>query len=371
VVSTASTRQALPSVPSAGDEVPVLELQAPGRIGRSTRPLGRTGAVLELEVTGVCGSDRHIVEGRIPVPLPLVLGHELVGRLVELDDASGVVAEGGVHVGDRVAVAPGIDCGRCPSCVETGYCERRLLYGLPGPLGALDGGLTPYLSLLPGTRVFRVPETLPPRRAALAEIVACGVQAVRRSLEPGADGLGRSACVVGFGPAGLAVSLAASSSGAHVLVVETDEERAGIARELGFEAFLAEPGATPEEVAADVGAAYGRIDVAFECAGVPAALALGVALPRTGGTVVEMGHVFEAPTMPLAPHEICLRDLRLIGTSVTSYEDFPAAIRVLETHAAEIEHLVTTVAFDEVDDAKSLFDGGGYKRVVVFGEWPP
>src|SRR5439155_8714162 len=119
---------------------------------------------LRVEAAGVCGTDMHIVERRVPVPSPVALGHEIVGVVECLDKPCDVIADGPLTEGDRVLVAPGVECGRCPGCWTRRSCEARRLYGLTMPYGegaSSYGGFSQYLTLVPGSRVYKLPSNLP------------------------------------------------------------------------------------------------------------------------------------------------------------------------------------------------------------------
>jgi threonine dehydrogenase-like Zn-dependent dehydrogenase len=339
-----------------GERVRVMSFAGPGQMIWDERVLATDASALELEVAGICGTDRHIYAGRIEAPEDSVLGHELVGRVASIAPDAPLVADWEVRVGDRVVVAPGIDCGTCANCSRLGtYCENRRLYGLNIRSRGITGGFAPKMQLLPGTHVFRLPDRLPPLRAVFVEIVACTVRALKRALPEGEVLAQSSVQVLGFGPVGLAAATVALSEGAHVTVAEPAEPRRRLAEALGF---------TTIDPHVDTGTA----DVVVECAGNPEAFAQAIELVRTGGTVVEMGNAADLGPVALRPSAICLRDLRVIGSSVTRYEDFPVAIRIVAETPVDLEAAITRVfRFDDVRDPNELFhESGGLKAAILF-----
>ena len=89
-------------------------------------------AILEVEACGICGSDYEQYTGVLPVPLPVVPGHEPLGRIAAIGDRA--AARWGVDVGDRVAVETMLSCRYCRTCLEGRYhlCEsRRIISYIP------------------------------------------------------------------------------------------------------------------------------------------------------------------------------------------------------------------------------------------------
>jgi threonine dehydrogenase-like Zn-dependent dehydrogenase len=224
--------------------VRVVELHGPGAVRAAERAVPAEGALLQVETTGVCGTDHHLYAGRISVPTPCLLGHEVIGRLMRLPDDHGLVAgtEGGtpLALGDRVLVAPGIPCGDCEGCAREARCLDRPCYGLTMTGPGLNGGFAPLMELLPGTRVYPVPEATPRERAVFAEPLACVLSALRKAFGAQYVPAGMEGVVLGFGAIGLCAAVAIHASGGRATVVEHDAGRRALAAELGF-AALADP----------------------------------------------------------------------------------------------------------------------------------
>jgi len=340
-------------------EFDVVEFAGPRRLRRSTRTVSPGAPTLSVEAVGVCGTDRQIFHGVLPVPEGTVLGHEVIGVIGHLPDPEVLVAEWQPESGDRVVLAPGVSCLRCRSCLRYGmYCERRRLYGLgtdgPGP----HGGMSRTIELFPGTRVFRVPDDLDIRRAIFIEPLACAVRAVATALPVTGALIGRRVVVVGFGPMGLAVATVARMHGAQVAILDPDPTRCEFAATLGF--TVVEPGSGADRA----------VDLAVECAGTPAAFDRAVGLVRPGGTVVEMGNFGDTGAGGVAPSDICLRDLRVLGTSVTRDEDFFTAIDVAVRSPVDLAAAVNRIwSWDELLRPDDLFDiqktAPAFKQMIV------
>lgn len=329
---------------SSRTTVRVFELHGPGSVRAAERAVPAGGALLQVETTGVCGTDHHIYAGRIDVPTPLLLGHEVIGRLMRLPDDHGLVEDRPPAVGDRVAIAPGVPCGDCEGCARSERCHDRPCYGLTMTGDGLTGGFAPLMELRAGTRVYRMPEDTPRERAVFAEPLACVLSALRKAfgaqyVPPGTDGL-----VLGFGAIGVCAATAIHASGGRVTVVEPHAGRRALAAELGF-------------------AAVGGVDevahpapLVVDAAGTPTAFAAGLELLAWGGTLIEIGNFADLGPIPIKPSEICLRDLRIVGSGETFYEDFAPAIAMVSATPVDLPRAITDVhEFASLADPSELF----------------
>ena len=173
------------------------------------RPTLRNGEVLvEIEACGLCATDvKSILKGHPFWKPPRVLGHEMVGRVVEVNNQTSV------SVGDRVFVCPSMPCGHCYFCrrgAET-MCTNKKAQ-MPNP-----GGFAEYVSCPPPIAekgLLRVPEHLPSAVATLSEPLGCAVRAMKMvGLRPGS-----SVVVVGDGPMGMMNAAAARLFGASKVI---------------------------------------------------------------------------------------------------------------------------------------------------------
>lgn len=324
------------------------------RVEERATPVPAPGEVLvRVASVGVCGSDVHYYdEGRIGdhvVTAPLVLGHEASGTVVAVGEGVRDRAPG-----QRVAVEPGVPCGRCRPCRTGAYnlCPDVRFLATP----PVDGAFTEYLAV-PEAFAHPVPDTLSDDAAALLEPTSVAVWAVRKA----GVALGDRVLVTGAGPVGLLVAMVARAAGAHeVTVTDVVAERRAAAGRLGATRVL-DPG---ETVAADAVEA----DVLVECSGVPAAARDGVAAVRPGGTAVLVGMGAERETR-LPTHLLQTREITLTGTFRYAHT-YPAAIGLAESGAVDLDALVTGhFGLDAVEDALTAArrDPTVVKPVVVPG----
>jgi len=203
---------------------PKLELQDgpgvnPANVGRKTPH----GVILEVMATNICGSDQHMVRGRTTAPAGLVLGHEILGKVIE----TGPDVEF-VKVGDVCSVPFNIACGRCRSCKEgkTGIClnvnpdRPGSAYGYVD-MGGWVGGQAQYV-LVPyadwNLLVFPDPDQAQEKLrdlTMLSDIFPTGFHgAFTAGVKPGP-----TVYIAGAGPVGLAAAHAAQLLGAAVVIV--------------------------------------------------------------------------------------------------------------------------------------------------------
>jgi len=264
-----------------------VTFQAPGEVQLEERPepelLARDDAIVRVEATGVCGSDLHIYHGRVAVERGFTLGHEFVGTVLATGDGVTQVAEG-----DRVLGCFCSACGNCFFCRRGDFhkCDDGRVFGHGKTLGSLQGAqadqvLVPHANLT----LRRVPEGMSDDIALFAgDVMGTGWHAIdQANIRPG-----DTAAVLGLGPVGLCAVQAAKAAGAaHVVAIDTVEERLRLAESFGAEAVhLTE--ADPR--AAVSAATEGRgVDAAVDAVGHPDALELACRVARKTGTVCAIG----------------------------------------------------------------------------------
>lgn len=305
------------------------------------------GSEVLVRVAGctLCGSDIHTYEGRRTVPVPTVLGHEIVGEIVEMGPSAPRVDLGGrpLAVGDRVTWAIVAHCGECPMC-RAGLpqkCARGVKYGHESlrPGQELLGGLASHCLLVENTSIVRLPSDMP---LAVACPANCATATVAAALEAAGDLTGARVCLFGAGMLGLTACAMARALGAAVIhCVDPLPERLALARQFG-----ATHVSTPEEYAPaaeqSVGAA--GFDCVVELSGSADAFHASWPLLRTGGTLVLVGSVFPGPPVPVALEQIVRRNLTIRGVHNYAPRHLQMAVDFLERHAREapFEELVST-----------------------------
>jgi len=258
------------------------EFKTPLTLEEVSRPeAGADEVVIEVEVCGVCHSDLHVADGDWTqlagiVKKPLILGHEIVGRVVERG-----AAVTSIQVGDRVGV-PWVQwtCGQCEFCREgnENLCVRQRITGV-----MVDGGYAEFAKA-PASHVVKIPDTLSSEQAA--PLLCAGVT-VHRALKQAKLGAGQRLAVFGVGGLGhIAVQLG-RALGADVTAVDISEEKLALAKSLGATRTLNAAtskvvkeirGSGGVHVAMVTSAAKSAYDMAFPCVR-PTGTLLAVGLP--------------------------------------------------------------------------------------------
>jgi L-iditol 2-dehydrogenase len=308
-------------------------------------------ALLRILRAGICGTDLHTIRGDVrqyvgtqherTLSYPIICGHENVA-IVEATGGEVLDAQGRpVASGDRVVPGANVACGECFYC-RNGFpyyaCERLEDYG--NSLGAaqpphLFGGWSEFMYVMPGSRLFRVPEAVPDEIAALTEPMA-----VTHGLDRIRGLAGSTVYVLGCGPLGACHIAKSRLLGAErVLSADRFRFRLDVARDLGAsEVFDVGQTDERERLEAVRAATGGRgADVVVDAAGSPQAFREGLRALRFGGTLIEAGaFVGSRPAEIDLAAEVCLKDARIIGVGG---EDDAAYAPALQAMAEQGEDL--------------------------------
>lgn len=291
-------------------------MTAPGAMELRTYPypkIDHDSAILKIEMTGVCGTDKHIFKGeakelRGKSIFPYVGGHEIIGTIVEIGDTAARTMDYDhqpLKPGDRVAVAVEVNCGTCWYCrnhYNNTTCENQLMaYGLhPNADTApfLRGGWSEYLYVMPGTHLFKIPEELPTDVAVFVEELAVAYHSLAKAVGPfpavkEGFGPGDSVAVLGNGPLGILHGIMASIHGAGLrIATDLGELRLAKAKELYADITISAASTTAAERIAQARALTEGVgpDLVIESAGEPEAFIEALQMVRKGGTVIEVGN---------------------------------------------------------------------------------
>lgn len=309
-------------------------------------------ARVRATVVGICGSDLHAACGRHPfIDLPYRPGHEAVGVV----DAVGEGVDQS-WVGKRVAVEPNLACGHCTQCKAGRYniCKDLLVLGCQTP-GALADSFTVALD-----RLVPLADDLDDRHAILIEPLATPVHTVRRAAEAVGDLRGRPVVVIGAGPIGLFVLLAARHAGAKVVVADLLESKRARAERLGA-AGTFDPTA-PDAVQTALGLLGGPAAVVIDCVSRESSVAQAVDLVDKGGAIMIVGVAEGATPVPLGL--IQDRELALIGNLMYVREDFTAAMDLLAAGEVPIDEIIS-VEFDFEHSAEAFTASADPENVKV------
>lgn len=267
-----------------------------------------------VEYGGICGSDlhywRHGAVGTSVLREPMILGHEVAGRIHSL--GAGV---GGLRAGDPVTVHPGRPCGTCAECSRQRphLCRNVAYLGSAARLPHTDGAFCETV-VVPAEQVRRLPDGLSTRTAATAEPLAVALHATNRA----GDLRGRTVLVNGAGPIGCLLVAAAGRAGAsHVRVSDLQDAALELAVSMGAHDSV---NVATAELPTDV-------DVVFEVSGAPAALGPCLDAVAKGGTLIQVGMLPRAES-PVDLSRLVTKEIDYLG-SMRFVDEITDAVQAL------------------------------------------
>ena len=311
-------------------EIPIPEIDA-------------DSAILELEACGICGSDYEQYEGVLRTPMPVIPGHEPLGRIAKIGDRA--AKRWGVDVGDRVAVETMISCRFCDPCLEGTYhlCRSRKIYSyvpLSEPPG-LWGGYAQHMYLHPNSVLHKMSPALPASLAVIFNPLGAGF---RWAVEMPGTGPGDTVVILGPGQRGLAAVVACREVNAGLIIVTglaADAKKLELARAFGADHTI---DVENEDAVARVKAlTNGRgADVVVDVSAYatkPVRDALDMVRP--GGTVVLAGVKGFKPVGDFVSDLVVLKEIRILGAIGVTSSGYENAIRLIESRKVPLERMHT------------------------------
>lgn len=312
--------------------------------------------LLKLKRSGICGTDVHILNGRLKVPFKnIILGHEFIGEVIEA--GKGVQKDGvgnKLKIGDTVIACVAVACGKCFLC-KKGETSSCLNFGVSYFRNAENpphffGGYAEYL-YTPAKLTVKVPNNI--NLDAVAAFPCAGPTCIRAFEYAGGLKPGELVVVQGTGPVGLFAISWAVKKGCNIVAVgsSSNPRRMELARKLGALEVLDYKNTSKEErhefvteMASKMKLGNGA-DVVFEASGSPQAIPEGIDLLRTRGRYIIPGQYSDSGNIEIQPNLITFKAIMLIGSGqytlrdIKEYIDFVKKSKdVQETFASVITH---------------------------------
>lgn len=279
-----------------------------GRRERVTDPTPAAGdVIISPEYSGLCGTDVHMFnEGTLTRPdaLPVVMGHEFVGRIADL--GTGSTDTGSLRVGDLVAVEPLLPCGQCTQC----HAGRPNLCADWSHLGILEDGCWADYVRVPSARVTAVPDGVSAYAAALAEPLACAVNFIQHR---GQLQVGETVLILGAGPIGLlSVCMARAAGASCIIVSEPHAHRRARALAVGADVVV-DPLTQdlPDAVRTQLPGTRGT-DLIVEATGSKTVVSQAISMAAPGSRVVLSG-LGSVGATPIDTTDIVAKELSVLG----------------------------------------------------------
>ncbi|MBP2215247.1 alcohol dehydrogenase catalytic domain-containing protein [Arthrobacter sp. CAN_C5] len=348
-------------------EITQIEVAAPGP----------GTALVRLGASGVCGSDRHVLDGEWEMPSPTVMGHEGAGVVEAIGEGVEDVA-----VGDHVVLSWFYPCRRCTACLSgrafvcTGSrSEECLLPDGSTPLSENGTPVYPYLAVgsmseytvVPESAAVKIPSDVPFEVASLLGCsVSTGVGAV---VNDAMVAPGRSAVVVGTGGVGLSIIMGLNLVGAHpIIAVDLSEEKLAIARRFGATHSVISGPDSQEQIRSITG---GGADYAFEAIGRKDTIESLPGLLVRGGTAVLVGLPPADQTINFDGLALAEGGIRIVGSNYGSTvpgRDFPRLAALYLAGKLPVDELISDrIRLDQVNEAfEAMRRGERARSVIVF-----
>lgn len=325
----------------------------------------KDGEVLvRITACGVCGSDVHMWKGKDPrTLLPLILGHEGVGMVEEVEgEKKGIFADK-IRPGDLIIWDRGVSCGNCYFCLvkkEPSLCSNRQVYGI-----IRDGCYATHLILIKETKIIKIEEEIDP---AVLVAASCSGATTAHTIELCNISEGDTVIVQGPGPMGIFALAFAREGGADKIIVigtEEDKERLELCLEFGArktlninETSFEERLSYVKEETKGLGA-----DVVIDCTGSPHAIREGLKMTAAGGIYTLPGVATPIGSIPIDFYEDVARtNIRIQGVWVSDTAHLYQAVKLvlnkkypfgkLATHRFKLEE--ATQALKIVDTRKAM-----------------
>lgn len=343
-------------------------------------PPGPGEMAIAIRASGLCHSDLSVIDGSRPRPLPMVLGHEAAGEVVELGPGTE-----GFEIGDRVVLAFVPSCGECDSCADgrAALCEPG---AVANAAGTLLGGERRWISpdgsehhhhlgvsafaertVVSANSAVKIPDDLDFATAAVfgcAALTGVGAAVNAAGIRPG-----ESVAVFGLGGVGMSVLLGAKLAGSGKLIaVDPVASKRALATDLGADVTMDGGEGTVEAIRELTG---GGVNKAIETAGNASVLAAAYGATGRGGTTVTVGlpdptQMLSIPAVTLTAEERILRGSYL--GSASPREMLPKLFSWWGEGRLPLERLIShRISLDEINQGfDRLADGSAVRQVIEF-----
>jgi alcohol dehydrogenase len=302
------------------------------------------GGLVKVEMGGVCGTDVKYLHGKLKVDYPIILGHEILGRVEKLGKNAAAIHH--VKEGDRIILKGALGCGRCSDCRRNNqrFCRQRTNYGGRTKCDQpphLFGGFADYIYLAPDVLATKVSDALPAEAAALiGSVMANGFQwAIRR----GGVKMGDYVLIQGPGQQGLSCTFASRHAGAAKVFISgigRDQPRLELAKKFGATRTIN----VEEEDVVDVirNETSGEMcDVVVDVSGNPNAILKSVDCLHRQSTMVLGGLTGDTTVTPMLMDKLVWNEIKLQGCFTADNDATEAALRLIEETKFPVQEMVS------------------------------
>mgnify|MGYP001026931906 CR=1 FL=1 len=335
--------------------------------------IGRGEVLLQVLACGICRSDWHLWRGDPSLvaymewsggKLPIIPGHEVAGRVVEVGEGVTNVAPGDVVVAPASSTGDNRSCRYCREG-NSNICEHLWIPGF-----GTHGCYAQYMKVPAGSvaDLVKVPPGVAPEYAA---ITGCGFGTAWNALVvKGGIKPGETLLVTGLGGMGLSAAMIAMSSGAKVVAVDVNPAAVEKGKKIGITAYSysGDPKELTKLVNEEVVKTYGMVDAVFDSTGNPDVLSAVLPAVRPLGRVLLAGLMVKGKEVwPLASDLVVARELTIQGVLMLPSQRYDGIFRLLSEGRINLEQVIhRRISLDEVNDAyKALSEYKSPGRFVI------
>ena len=332
-------------------------------------------ALCKVMFSTICGADLHTVYGRRKEPIPLILGHEIIGEIVAKGDGFEHDGYGDIlEIGDRISWTIMASCGKCYYCTHglRQKCVSLKKYGHasiddPELYSPLVGGYAEYVYIIPGTEVFKIPESLSDEVATPAN---CALSTVVNAVDTIGIEKDDVVMIQGCGLLGLnAIALAKEAGAREVIATDIDNSRLNMASRFGATRTINMSESPKDEltkVARELTEGRGA-DVGIEVSGSPAVVSDGLDALRIGGRYLIAGLTKPSP-MNLDGNLMTRKNVTIKAIHNYAPKHLGMALKFIEKNQTKYpfnEIVGKVYTLDEINQAIETAETGKYIRVGI------
>ncbi len=339
------------------------------------KPPREDEVVVKVAASGVCHTDLSVIQAKLPMPPPVVLGHEGAGIVEEVGKAVT-----NVRPGDHVILSWVENCGKCHYCTSgrDHLCDANIRSAMEGQEAVYekDGvdimrmagvGSFAERTIVRATAAIKIANDVPLDRACL---VGCGVMTgVGAAINTVKVRPGDTVAVFGCGGVGLNVIQGALLAGAaRIIAVDLMPQKLEMAREFGATDTVNAQDADPVDAVRSLTGGLG-VDYAFEVIGAPAVIAQALAAAKRGGTAVVVGVPAMGQDVTVPGLSLPLEEKSLVGSlygSANMRRDMPRLLDLYMQKKLKIDELISrTITLDQINTAFDAMEKGEVARSVI------
>lgn len=292
----------------------------------SLRTIEKNELLIKVACCGVCGTDKHIYEGKSFSSIPIILGHEFSGVIIEKGDPYAKF-----NIGDKVVIDPNIYCGHCDYCRKgmVNFCKNFAALGV-----SLNGGFAEY-SIVPASQAYMLPADFDLSIAAFAEPLSCCL----RGIDIANIKQGDNVVIIGGGTIGLLmVQLVRNSGASKIILIEPDSDKQKLGTELGADYSLSP---FSEHIFEEIrNLTNAQVDVVIECVGSKDTVQNAIKIAGKSGRVVIFGLAPKDEFVTINLRHLFNNELKILSSFLNPYS-FKPAVDLLINKKINVEKLVT------------------------------